>query len=176
MSVCSVRLSFCLSVCLFTNLFQNDSFCSDLSTVTKLNIYITHHSRRPLMIDFWVKRSMVKVTGQGSLHMATNSFRDDNSCFDQSIILKLHTCITYHSGKTPINFTLKISKVKLTGEDCLQICFRMITPVRINNCFQTLPFYHPSPITHERSLLILGSKSRSQVRAFPPPPNKLIPK
>ena len=111
---------------------------------------------------------MVKVTGQGSLHTATNKFRDDISCFDQSIILKLHTCITYHSGKIPINFTLKISKVKVTGEHCLQICFRIITPVRINNCFQTLPFYHPSPITHERSLLILGSKSRSQVRAFPP--------
>ena len=64
MSVCSVHLSFCLSVCPSTNLFQNDSFCSDLSFVTKPNIYITHHSRRPLMIfgskGQW-SRSQVRV-------------------------------------------------------------------------------------------------------------------
>ena len=74
-------------------------------------------------IDFEVKRSTIKVTGQGNLHLPTNSN------------LKLHISITFYSGKTHIDFEVKRSKVKVTAEDCLQGCFRWITPVRLNKLF-----------------------------------------
>ena len=67
-------------------------------------------------------------------------------------------CITHQSGKTIIDFGVKRSKIKVVGEGCLQICFRMITQVRMSVLFSN--FNPVSPITHERPLLILGSKGQ----------------
>ena len=48
---------------------------------------------------------------------------------------KLYIYITHHSEKTHIDFGIKMSKAKITGEHCLQIVFRMITPVKSNELF-----------------------------------------
>ena len=58
-------------------------------------------------MDFGVKRSAVKVTGQGSLH-PTNSFLDENS-------FVFIYCIKT-SGKPLL---ILRSKAKVTGEACL---------------------------------------------------------
>ena len=63
-----------------TNLFLGDNFSlvsCILTSLTKDN-------------DFGVKRSTVKVTGQVSLCLPSNSFPYDNSCLNGSVIFKLH--------------------------------------------------------------------------------------
>ena len=49
----------------------------------------THHSRKT-PIDLGVKKSKIKVTGQGRLPIPKNLFPDDISCLDWSIVFKLH--------------------------------------------------------------------------------------
>ena len=55
-------------------------------------------TKERLAIDFGVKRSKIKDTGQGSLHMVKNY---DNFCLNWSIVFKLYKYITHHFGKTP---------------------------------------------------------------------------
>ena len=68
-------LFFCLSV-------PDDNLSFDRSDVLKFNICTVSliTQGRPLLI--WVKRSTVKVTGLGILHLPTNSIPDDNFCSD----------------------------------------------------------------------------------------------
>ena len=50
---------------------------------------MTHHSGKA-PINFGVKRLKVKVTGEGILHLPTNSFPGNNSCLHMLIITCLH--------------------------------------------------------------------------------------
>ena len=68
-----------------------------------------------------------------SLHLETNLFPDDNLCLDHR---HRNRCITHYPGKTRIYIGVSRSKAKVTEKDCLQICFWMITSVRINEFFK----------------------------------------
>ena len=70
--------------------------------VFKFNICVTHHSGKTSN-DFGVKRLKVKVTTEDSLHLPTNSFPDDKSCLDQSIVQTSHIYITHCLRKTQID-------------------------------------------------------------------------
>ena len=75
--------------------------------------------------------------------MLTKLFTDYNFCLDWSIVFKLDISITHHPGKPLL--------ILGSGEACLQICFRMITPVEINELF--LKFILLSPITQEENTI-----------------------
>ena len=124
------------------------------------------------------------ISGCGSVHCIQTSevyhstLREDPYCFlgqkvngpDQrseylTSIHKFHMCITHYPGKTPVDFGVRRSKVKVTGKDCLQKCFCMITSVRINEMFSNFTLL--SPIAQGKILLILvskGQRSKSLVR------------
>ena len=60
-------------------MFPDDNSCLDWLVVFKLHIYVSLVTQgRPLLI----LGSKVKVTGEGSLRLPTNSFMDGNSCLD----------------------------------------------------------------------------------------------
>ena len=56
-------------------------------------------------------------------------------------MFKLDLCIAPRPRKTRIDFKVIRSKAKVAGEECLQISFQ-ITPVGINELYQTSPNYH----------------------------------
>ena len=115
-----------------------------------------YHSKN-ISIYFGVKRSKIKVTGQGRLHMLKKLFPDENPFLDCSIVFELHSYITHHLGKTPVAFRVRRSKAKVTGQDCIQKCL-WITPVRIKEFFQTSSNYHPSPKKNPTDFGFKGSE------------------
>ena len=60
---------------------------------------------------------MVKNIGEGSLLWPTNSFSDETPVWTD----KLQYLHMYHSGNTPIDFGIKRSTVKVTGQGSLHL-------------------------------------------------------
>ena len=92
---------------------------------------------RKTPIDFGVKRWLVNIMGQG-----TCSYIRPQICFQRKTlvwIIQLQSDFTsvplITQGRFHIDLGVKRSKAKVTGEDCLQTCLRMITPDRINELF-----------------------------------------
>ena len=128
-----------------TNSFADYNSCLDLSIVFKLHVCITHHSGNT-PVEFEVK-------GQSSLHLATNYFWMKTPVW---IKLDIGLCSTHHPENPWLfYFRVRRSKAKVTGEDCLQICLWMITPVRINELFSDL-----TQLSHKKKTLIFVQKGQ----------------
>ena len=76
--------------------------------------------RRPLFI----MRSKAKVK-----QLFINLFINNHSSQNQLIVFQLHLCMIHHSRKIPMDFGFKRSKIKIIGQDCIQICFCIRTLV-----------------------------------------------
>ena len=84
---------------------------------------ITHNSRKS-HVDFGVKRSVVKVTGQSNLHAPTNSFPIDTLVWSS----QLYPSFTHVSVSRKMILGSKV-QIPIHRPRQLQICFCIRSPV-----------------------------------------------